>query len=128
MKITPESIQTPRRCILLDRDEDGWPSFLYQSPTGKKFTVIVTIEKKDDGKDWLHVSVAGRSYMPPYEVVKEIKELFIGKDRYAVAIMPPEKAFVNYHEYCWHWWSCLEGHPLPEMSGPVLELGLEKSI
>ena len=106
--------------------EDNKPGFsrIDFNPGGAKFrkigtamTVIVSIEPKDDGKRWLHVSAALPSRLPRHDEQAEIKEKFIGQDEYAISVFPPKEMHVNIHPHCLHLWHCLEGHPLPEFSG-----------
>lgn len=81
------------------------------------FTVISSVTQEGDGKLWLHVSFAHQKRMPNYEEIASVKAQFIGKDKYAMMVFPPEDKHVNLHKYCLHLWHCLDGHPLPEFSG-----------
>jgi len=77
--------------------------------------VIFTADRlHGDGKTWLHVSMSRKKRLPSYEDMKLVKELFIGKDRNAIQIFPPEKEHINIHEYCLHLWSAVEGDDLPQ--------------
>jgi hypothetical protein len=55
-----------------------------------------------DGKWWLHVSVSHPHKLPTWAELKEVKELFIGRDKKAIQILPNEKEYVNMHPYCLH--------------------------
>jgi hypothetical protein len=81
-----------------------------------KLTVISSVCYEKDGKLWLHVSLAHHKRMPSYDEIKLVKEHFIGKDKYAMLVFPPEDKFVNLHPFCLHLWHCIDGHPLPEFS------------
>lgn len=78
-------------------------------------TVIYSISKELDGKEWLHVSLARPNKYPPYEEIKYVKNIFIG-DSKAVMIFPEAKEHVNIHNYCMHLFMCLDGDPLPDFS------------
>jgi hypothetical protein len=88
-----------------------WQHLLYP------LTVISSVSQESDGKRWLHVSFAHQKRMPNYEEITSVKARFIGKDKYAMMVFPPEDKYVNLHQYCLHLWHCLDGHPLPEFSG-----------
>ena len=92
-------------------DGRRWQHLLYP------FTVISSVSREMDGKLWLHVSFAHPKRIPNYEEITSVKARFIGKDKYAMMIFPPEEMHVNLHGYCLHLWHCLDGHPLPEFSG-----------
>jgi hypothetical protein len=68
-----------------------------------------------DGKRWLHVSIAHPEKMPSYLDLAEVKAIFIGKDRQAVQIFPAVAEHVNLHGRALHLWACLEpeGDGLP---------------
>ncbi len=82
----------------------------------KSMSVIASISVESDGKHWLHVSCAHFRRMPTYEEMAMVKNVFVGRDKYAISVMPPTEKHVNIHRYCLHWWSCMDGHPLPEFS------------
>lgn len=99
-------IETGRRI-----DGVRWQHHLYP------LTVISSVCIEEDMKPWLHVSLAHQKRLPSYDEVKLVKEHFIGTDKYAAMVFPPQEKFVNIHSYCLHLWHCLEGWPLPEFSG-----------
>jgi hypothetical protein len=77
-------------------------------------SVVFTADQSSgDGKTWLHVSMSRRSRMPTYEDMKEVKELFVGRNRQALQIFPKESEHVNIHNYCLHLWCAIEGDGLP---------------
>jgi len=82
----------------------------------KRLFVIASIATESDKKQWLHVSCSHATRLPTYGEMAMVKRVFVGSDRYAISIMPPTKCHVNIHPNCLHWWSCLNGHPLPEFS------------
>lgn len=85
-----------------------------------RLCVLLSAGRKEDGSDWLHVSVAHEFRMPTYAEIAEVKRRFVGADRKALQVFPPESAHVNLHPHCFHLWSRLDGPDcLPEFSGVV---------
>lgn len=85
-----------------------------------RLSVLLSAGRKSDGSDWLHVSVAHEFRMPTYAEIAEVKRRFVGADRKALQVFPPESAHVNLHPHCFHLWSRLDAPDgLPEFSGVV---------
>ena len=78
--------------------------------------IIATAAVMDDGREWLHVSVARRNRLPTYEEIARVKRDFIGDDKKAISVLPEKKYHVNIHENCLHLFYSAE-NPLPEFSG-----------
>jgi len=90
----------------------------YRSKDG--LVVICSIEIRD-GDRWLHVSYSRKTKIPTYRDSCLVKRLFIGRDRYAYAVFPPEEMHVNINSNCLHLWTNLdEPRPLPEFSNTKL--------
>lgn len=81
----------------------------------KRQSLIVSVAREDDGFEWLHYSIAGDS-MPSWDDIRDAKELFAGRDSYAIMVIPPRTKYVNLHPHALHWFCRVEGHPLPEFS------------
>lgn len=93
---------------IVDVSEDGIHVF------GRGFSVILSVLKYSDGKNWAHLSVAGRVGLPSYRTICEMKEIFIGRDKKAISILAPESEHVNVHPNCLHLWHCIDGDGLPD--------------
>lgn len=78
---------------------------------------VIRSEERHDGKNWLHVSLAAPKRKIQYSDIINIKELFIGVDKYAFMVFPPKDKYVNIHGNCYHLFHCVDGHPFPEFSG-----------
>lgn len=76
--------------------------------------VILTAMVEKDGKRWLHLSVSARERIPNWKELKEVKELFIGKEKLAIQVLPPDSEFVNIHPNVLHLWHCLDEDPVPD--------------
>lgn len=87
---------------------------LYRGPKGLK--VLVSVMNESDNNDWLHVSLSHKDRLPTYEEMKQVKALFVGRDRQAIQVFPPESNHVNVHPYCLHLWCCLSANPLPDFT------------
>jgi len=105
-------MKTPKGWNEIDKKLDGSG---YWCPSRNQF-IICSIAKEKDGKKWLHVSLSGKKRIQ-YEDLKDIKDLFIGPDKYAIMIFPPKDKYVNIHPNCFHLFHCIDGHALPEFSG-----------
>jgi hypothetical protein len=83
--------------------------------TRAPLTVIATVKReRGDGRRWLHVSVSHARRLPTWEDVREVKDLFIGRERRAIQVLPPESEYVNVHPRTLHLWHCLDGDGLPD--------------
>lgn len=86
--------------------------------------VIESVAQESDGRWWLHVSASREGRVPTWQDMMRVKREFIGPDREAYMIAPPEDRYVNLHSHVLHWWSCLEaprGEVLPRFEGVVAE-------
>ncbi len=70
--------------------------------------VIKSLEVHDN-ETWCHVSVSGRGRLPTWEELRAAKNEFIGRERLAVQVLPPESEYVNCHPYVLHLWSRTHG-------------------
>lgn len=93
------------------RDMMGTPVSIYTRNDGQ-LRVIVTEEPHKETK-WLHVSVSNEKRYPTWEEIRYVKDLFIGKDRDAVMILPEEKYYLNLHKNCFHLYHRLDGDTVP---------------
>lgn len=92
----------------------------------KKISVIIDIELKSDGYSWIHVSVSHKARIPRQKEMLLVKNDFIGKDKYAYSVWPPEKYYVDIHKNCLHLWARISknnGQVLPEFSGEIEGIG-----
>jgi hypothetical protein len=97
---------------ILSYSEDGGGAY-----TNGVLRVITSVAIEDDGKHWLHVSYSTALRLPTYGEGVQVKELFIGYEKWAIAVLPPRSQHINHHPFTLHWWHCLEGYPLPDFSG-----------
>jgi len=81
----------------------------------KLLLVLGSVEEKDDGKKWLHISVSHRRRMPSYEEMCYVKKHWIGDEHKAIEVHAPVEEHFNFHEHCRHLWCCLGEDPLPDM-------------
>jgi len=78
--------------------------------------VIITASEKLDGRMWKHVSMSRQRSVPDYRDMCEVKEIFIGRDKKAIQVFPPESEHVNIHPNCLHLWHCMTEDPLPDFT------------
>lgn len=79
--------------------------------------VIISASVEADGHPWLHVSLSRKKQLPSWSDIRLVKNLFIGGDRYAYQILPPQDRYVNINPFVLHLWSPLDHQPIPEFSG-----------
>lgn len=79
-------------------------------------SIIVSGATELDGKRWVHLSVAHPSRLPTWAELVDAKEFLVGKDEYAVQVLPPRAEHVNIHPYCLHLFHCVEGNQLPDFT------------
>lgn len=95
----------------------GWTEQVRQANGGRwhnpalKLVVIITAAQEQDGRRWIHLSCSHAARMPRWRELVEVKELFVGKDRYAYQVIPPADRYVNIDPRVLHLWVCLDGEP-----------------
>ena len=80
------------------------------------FSVIISGCRELDNKRWLHVSCAYADRLPTWKDLGEVKDLFIGKDKLALQVLPKESDYININPYVLHLWHCLDGDPTPDFT------------
>ena len=93
----------------------NWDGVLWVSGS-LGISVILSGNTEQDGKRWLHLSLARRSRLPSWEEVRLVKDLFLGKERLAVQVLPPASRYININPHCLHLWSCVDGDPVPDFA------------
>lgn len=79
------------------------------------FTVILNVLRYDDGKKWAHFSMSRRDRkIPSWDELRWAKEIFLGKNRKAIQVLPPESEYVNHHPGVLHLFACLDDDGLPD--------------
>jgi len=81
-----------------------------------KFTVIITWSEYDPGaRKWVHLSIARPDRMPDWQLLRDMKNLFFGRERQAIQVLPSESVYVNIHPYCLHLWTPADDEwPIPD--------------
>jgi len=109
-------------CTEYRRDEAGVHWRYWKRLTGEAITVIESIASKDDGKQWLHISVAKPTpkKFPTWDDLQTARKLFIGEDREAYLIFPTKDRYVSFFDVL-HLYCCLDqpGGVLPHMEGEI---------
>lgn len=111
---------------MLARVPAGW-ELIERSEHGAAFRrgsiqVFVTLELMDDHELWVHVSLCGRTgrvhfLLPSWEELKRVKHDFIGEDRWAYQVLPPQNQYVNQHPCVLHLFARFSGGPaLPDFT------------
>lgn len=84
----------------------------------KKFNGLTVFvgEFEQDGDRWLHVSCSHHNKLPKWKELREVKNIFVGREKTAIQIFPHESQYVNIHPYCLHLWCCLDRDILPDFT------------
>jgi hypothetical protein len=77
--------------------------------------VIVTVGQELDNRTWVHVSCSVSDRLATWEELAEVKRAFIGDDKTAIQVLPPQSKYVNIDEVL-HLFHCLDGDPLPDFT------------
>ncbi|TXH09059.1 MAG: hypothetical protein E6R04_09270 [Spirochaetes bacterium] len=76
--------------------------------------VIATVEDHyPDKSTWLHVSFSYPNRLPNWQDLRAVKDLFIGRNRLAIQILPVEQDYINIHQNTLHLYARLDGDTLP---------------
>lgn len=96
---------------ILLRAEDG---VAYLRRDGLK--VLATCSMELDGKLWLHVSCSRKNRLPDWKDLQDTKDQFIGCDKTALSVLPPEDKYVNLNPVVLHLWHCVDGDVTPDFT------------
>lgn len=86
----------------------------YKSTDG--LAVIVSVATELDGKRWLHVSCSRAERLPSWFDLRRVKNVFVGEDKKAIQVLPPQTEYVNIHPNVLHMFHCLDGDALPDFT------------
>lgn len=64
---------------------------------------------------WIHLAVAGAT-IPSHPDLVRVKRAFLGPDRYAYEVFPPDALYINIAPTQLHLWAPVDAPPLPEFS------------
>ncbi len=88
------------------------PVRVYESAFGLR--VLVSQEDRGEATGlWLHVSVSRANKLPSWRDLREVKDLFIGRERCAIHMIPPEAFYVNVHPFTLHLFTRLDAPTVP---------------
>lgn len=117
----------PDSWMMINGAADG-ASFAMLNQSGAVILTVIASQKIEaDYKRWIHISVARDDRLPSWDDVKMVKDLFIGKDKKAIQILPEEDKYVNINPNCLHLFYCLDDDGLPEFSGFREDVGEGKT-
>lgn len=99
----------------------GWREIPSPIPFQKCFEkfngLIVFVGKFEQDEDrWLHVSCSHRNKLPKWKEIREVKDIFVGRDKRAIQIFPPESEYVNIMPFCLHLWCNLDRDIIPDFA------------
>lgn len=70
--------------------------------------VVIVSEDEMGGQLWLHVSCSYKDKYPKWSDLKEVKDVFMGRERRAYQLLPKQSEIVDEELYCLHLWSSLK--------------------
>jgi len=78
--------------------------------------VVMVGETELEGELWLHVSCSHKNKLPKWKELREVKDIFVGRDRKAIQIFPKQSEYVSIMPYCLHLWCNLSKDILPDFT------------
>ena len=106
----------PKGYRLIQPGEDG--NAYVKKPAGA-LRVIESFAAELDGRWWQHLSCSRLERLPSWTDLRDTKAAFVGPDREAYVVLPPETSYVNQHPHVLHVWACLDepaGRILPDFT------------
>jgi hypothetical protein len=73
-----------------------------------ELSVLLSVDTLENNERYLHISASFPSHAPTYSDLRDIKNIFIGKEAEAFQVLPKESEYINVHPYCMHIWHKLE--------------------
>jgi hypothetical protein len=117
-ELAPRILPPHWREVAQQHSEDGL-AWTYEPPFGRRFKVLMSACRETDGNLWLHVSLSkwrgNEMEEPSWSDIRNVKDLFVGRERKAIVVLPPQSQYVNISEVH-HLWCCLDTDTLPDFS------------
>lgn len=115
---------TPSGWTWIEQPTQDGAWYRHRCSSGYLLMVGLSAAIEQDGVPWLHLSLSKRSpngklragLLPSWEEVKYAKDSFIGRDKEAIQVLPPESSYVNIFDVL-HLWHRLDGtRAVPDFS------------
>jgi len=104
-------VPVPGHWVVFMKDVNG---FACRHKLAPNWTVIASVQKYHDGRDWLHVSTARTDRLPTYAEMAKVRKEFVPDHLVALQVFPPESEYVNIHPNCLHLYACLTERVTPD--------------
>lgn len=82
----------------------------------REISLLVSIRKELDGKEWVHISIASPVRSPTWDDLILARDATVGRDKKAIQVLPPAKEHVDFHPLCFHLFHCIDEDPLPDFT------------
>lgn len=82
----------------------------------RRLSVIISGSREEDGKKWIHLSIAHPERLPKWQELIELRDSFLGNKTLCLQVLPPKSRHVNIHKFCLHLWHCVDGDPIPDFT------------
>lgn len=102
------NVIAPYWCDKLMHINENWIGCRGVRGMGLGLAISISLDLRED-EFWIHVAVSRQRRTPSYEDLVLVKRDFFGGDREAYQKFPKTKESVNFHPYCLHLWSPLDG-------------------
>lgn len=90
-------------------DGEGWVHLT------SGMTAIWSVAREQDGRLWVHASMAHPKRVPYWDDLKRLREWLFPLDRYVYQVLPPLDRYVNVNPNVLHLWAVVDGpEPLPD--------------
>ncbi len=95
---------------------DGW---MLKHSNGTT-TAIVSNATHNDGREWIHASIAHTDRDPTYDELVTLRRAVWGDSGWAYQVFAPPERHYNFHEHALHLRGLSDGSPaLPDFSAPT---------
>jgi len=96
---------------------------------GERLRIMASVEEKEDGNKWFHVSLSYADRIPQYEEIATVRDVMFRPESTVLQVFPPRNEHFNEHEFTLHLWERVTppgGRPLPDLR--ILDLDGSKGI
>lgn len=76
--------------------------------------VLISAKRELDERVWVHLSISHQRRLPTWEELRDAKDIFFGRERMAIQVVPRAAEHYNHMSTCLHLWCCWEADPIPD--------------